>query len=366
MLTTKDNNTAISEREKTMSTWKLTALALVLGLVFCCSAANAAVLDLKIEIVNYDTGVAIDPTTLVAGMDFGIAISALSTGTGNNPGGVSSAAWWISTPDTINVAVPLAAGAGPNANKVMAKFSPSVDGQFNFSALASKTDIGGDGDVDASNQAFGISKFTSDGIGVGGYTLLATQKWHMNATEPATLLLVVDAASTYHDYTEPTTPDYTRPYTSVAGMSLLIGPGGNEAPTIKSVSKSQITESDWDINGQLVYNGDAHSMDVSAVGEDADGDAVSFRWKMNKPGGGSVTLAETGAALHMTIADIKSLGLPDWTGPGTANIWDLTVEAFDGTAYSAPTIIPTFVPEPATMGLLAFGVVGLLKRRRRA
>jgi hypothetical protein len=34
--------------------------------------------------------------------------------------------------------------------------------------------------------------------------------------------------------------------------------------------------------------------------------------------------------------------------------------------FSDAAMIPVFIPEPATIGLLAFGVVGLLKRRRRA
>lgn len=149
------------------------------------------------------------------------------------------------------------------------------------------------------------------------------------------------------------------------GATLTVG-SANAAPTIQSVSKSSITESDWDIHGAHIYNDPTHSIDISAQGHDDDGNPLTFRWIMTKPGtgGGTKTLAETSGLLHMTIADIASLGLPVW-GVDT-NMWDLTVEAFDGTDYSAPTHIPTFVPEPATMGLLAFGVVSLLKRRRRA
>ena len=47
-------------------------------------------------------------------------------------------------------------------------------------------------------------------------------------------------------------------------------------------------------------------------------------------------------------------------------IYTLQMFAFDGTDTTASNSINVFVPEPATIGLLGFGVVGLLKRRRRA
>lgn len=153
---------------------------------------------------------------------------------------------------------------------------------------------------------------------------------------------------------------------SVVGDIVTFGAVvANETPTV-ALPDGDVVEGDW--STELGYNNPAHSVQVSAVGDDADGDPLTYEWTMMKPGGGSkVLVGETGATLTLTIAEIESLGLPAWVGAGDPSYnWTLSVTANDGTDTSVPAQIGVFVPEPTTMGLLGFGVLALLKRRRRA
>ena len=156
---------------------------------------------------------------------------------------------------------------------------------------------------------------------------------------------------------------------------LLVGapPITNTAPTV-DIPGGDVHEEDW--SKEPGWNNPLHKVVITAEGTD-DGKpippgALSYEWIMSKPGGGSKLLAETGKVLTLTIAEIASLGLPGPynTPPGPdpgVYMWDLSVKAYDGELYSPLDGIKVFVPEPATIGLLSFGIVGaLLRRRRRA
>jgi len=148
---------------------------------------------------------------------------------------------------------------------------------------------------------------------------------------------------------------------------LLVGPPvvTNNPPEV-SIPGGDVLEEDW--SKEPGWNNLEHTVVITAEGVD-DGKpmppgALSYEWIMTRPGVGSVILGEDGGVLTLKLDDIKSLGpLPDYPG----EIWNLSVTAFDGEKYSVPAGIGVFVPEPATIGLLSFGIVGaLLRRRRRA
>jgi hypothetical protein len=156
--------------------------------------------------------------------------------------------------------------------------------------------------------------------------------------------------------------------TAVTGDSINFGAVANVPPTKPVVNPTEILEVTWNSNGKSGWNHPEHSVNVTAASTDGDGPSpLTYQWMVTKPGGGSLTLGTTGPVLTLTIADIASLGLPAWVGADDPSYhWNLSVKAFDGEAYSQATDISMFVPEPATMGLLAVGVFGLIKRRRRA
>jgi len=155
---------------------------------------------------------------------------------------------------------------------------------------------------------------------------------------------------------------------------IIVGPvTTNTAPTV-DIPGGDVHEEDW--SKEPGWNNPLHKVVITAVGTD-DGKpippgALSYVWTMSKPGGDSKLLAENGKVLTLTIAEIASLGLPGPynTPPGPdpgVYMWDLSVKAYDGELYSPLDGIKVFVPEPATIGLLSFGIVGaLLRRRRRA
>jgi hypothetical protein len=145
-----------------------------------------------------------------------------------------------------------------------------------------------------------------------------------------------------------------------ASQNLTIT-GGNTGPSV-SIPGGDVLEEDW--SKEPGWNNLLHAVDITAVGTDPEEDSLTYEWKMT--GGGKtdqVLTGETGSVLNLTLQKLSDLGFILPTG---GENWSLSVTAFDGALTSAPAGIDVFVPEPATLGLLAFGVVGLLRRRRRA
>jgi hypothetical protein len=143
----------------------------------------------------------------------------------------------------------------------------------------------------------------------------------------------------------------------------------NPNPPTVSIPGGDVLEKDWDVSSGG-WNDLGHWVDVTAVGSDPDNGPVTpltYEWIMSKPGSGSQVLGETGAVLNLTLAEIASLGLPPYVGKDDPSYhWGLSVRAYDGVAYSDPAEIGVFVPEPATMSLLALGGLALLKRKRKS
>jgi len=358
MLTTKDNNKAISKRENTMRTWKLAALALVLGLVFC-GAANAAVTNLAISIE------VVDAASVTPGSDFTVNIWGLISGMdavniADGYGGIASAAWTIYTPGTVGAAVPKESGL---PKKVVTTFEASYSAPQK--AIAQDYDL--DGDKDAVNMALSQANVTDYGI---VKTLLGTQTWTLVGTS-AVLAVVQDPQGKYIDEFSGEL-DYTTYFdTFTNGLDVTVGASGNTLPTVgitevngAAPDAAGVLETDW--STEPGWNNPLHTVTVTALGADGESDPLTYAWTMTKPGEDPLPLTGMGTdgVLTLTIADIASLGLPPV--PGVGEIWNFSVVANDGPGDSAPAGIDVFVPEPATIGLLAFGVVGLLKRRRRA
>jgi hypothetical protein len=151
-------------------------------------------------------------------------------------------------------------------------------------------------------------------------------------------------------------------------VTVLTIAADNAAPHDAAITSGNVLKEDWDVSSGG-WNDLGHWVDITATAVD-DGKpqppgALTYEWTMTKPNVAPLIIAgKTSALLHLTLDDIDSLGLP--VSPG--EVWQLSVRASDSALWSAASApIDVFVPEPATMGLLAFGIVGaLLRRRRRA
>lgn len=154
--------------------------------------------------------------------------------------------------------------------------------------------------------------------------------------------------------------------TTLVVDTISFGATANDTPTV-TIPGGDVLEADW--TQEAGWNNTDHSVDVTALGVDPDGDdgALTYAWEITKPGGSPTALSATGAVLHLTLAEIDALGLPAYVGEDDPSYhWSLSVTANDGLDTSDAASIDVFVPEPTTMGLLGFGIVALLKRRRRA
>lgn len=159
--------------------------------------------------------------------------------------------------------------------------------------------------------------------------------------------------------------------TTIAKVAEIVIPGAGQIivgsavtpPTIVidtlGVGKGGWTqEADW--------NNDLHEVLIESTITDGPA-AVVWTLTNPNPSGSTHPLDATGDDFILTMLEIntKFAGEVPATGgiPGYIYDWTLTASVDGGNSMDSITV---FVPEPATMGLLAFGVVGLLKRRRRA
>jgi len=147
--------------------------------------------------------------------------------------------------------------------------------------------------------------------------------------------------------------------TGVVGDTLTFGA---VIPTV-TITTPDVAEGDW--TQEPGWKNPLHTVSIAVNSTNA----TSFVWKLTNPnaGGTTETLPYTTEDIELTMADIMAAfgtqvplagGIEDYNYD-----WTLQVTVNGGTVSDS---ISVFVPEPATMGLLAFGVVGLLKRRRRA
>jgi len=167
--------------------------------------------------------------------------------------------------------------------------------------------------------------------------------------------------------------------TVIPGSAVVhVGPPEttNVAPVIDSIVPSSVTEADW--SREPGWDNLEHKVIapiVATAHDDDAGDTLSYTWILESsaalPGGGqTLPVGENSAILNLSLQDLVNAGfvLPLYVGDNDPTYdWILTLTIDDGNGHSATSAdIPVFVPEPATMGLLAFGVVALLRRRRRA
>jgi hypothetical protein len=219
-----------------------------------------------------------------------------------------------------------------------------IDGQYNY-------DVGGSGQagIPMGTQPAWVTAVYGNFIYSGGNAVLSLQ------TIPASLKVFTGGGTS--GYESPTSVNLSLATLTFGAVVT------NTPPTKPTVNPTEVLESSW--TKEPGWNNLLHSVQITASSTDADSDPLTYLWTMT--GGGKTNqplTGETGSVLNLTLQKLFDLGfvLPDKPG----ETWMLTVKAFDGKDYSVGTDIPVFVPEPATIGLLAFGVVGLLRRRRRA
>jgi hypothetical protein len=110
-------------------------------------------------------------------------------------------------------------------------------------------------------------------------------------------------------------------------------------------------------------------LDVFQFAVDATTDHQDFnyqRFVLSLDVTGRATLAFNGSTVFdQVLAPFGPVESRAWFGAGTA-VQPLPGNAFDHVWFQSVTLTASSVPEPATLGLLALGSVGLLRRRRSA
>jgi len=273
--------------------------------------------------------------------------------------GIYTASWSIYTPDTVGVAEPVANLVGYGVST----WGPTID--FPIRANAVVKDFGKtvgvrDGDIhdpDTDNDAFeagvgGIGNHLDVGV---VRTLLQIQKWTMLADGPFSLAIYGNDRSEYID-------ENSKGYSTVFDSVV---PGCTNFAASVTIPGGDVEAEDW--SGDGGWNNPARFVDIVAVGIDSENDSLTYRWGIAKSKNSNYPhiLSETGPNLHLTLADIAGMGLPDPGQDESKYHWYLTVWADDGLGMSDGTTIDVFVPEPATFFVVtAAGLPALLKRKR--
>lgn len=348
---------------------KTPLLALLIGLVLT-SVAGASTLTLTLQIAG---------SMPSPGEEFTVEVYALAEGTTGGYG-IRSLGWTISTPGTVGLAAPVTVMGGGFPPKLLVKQDWPIPGMTNFPA--EPTDVDGDTDTDAGPAAWAdaMGGNTNYFIGIGAAELVATQTWLYTSGE-VTLGVVADPDSAVYDMTE---ADYTREFDEIIVQGVTFGGGGNNAPAITSTGGPYLREQ-W--SGVGPWNNPAHEIDLlAAATDDIDDPAdLTYEWLISEPSpdpgdpstGTFFPLAE-GMDPMITIQMIADavfgpgsdpfVVLPAWEEGLDPEIFDyeLKLVVTDSGMLTDEAYTTIFVPEPATLALLAFGGLAALRRRRRA
>jgi len=188
-----------------------TAFFAIVIIALAATAADAGTLTMKIECDQVG-----------AGEQYDVRIYAMVEDTG--PGkGLADTQFTITSPDSTGVTRPVEKSPPPHSGKVSMAWTNRIGQNFGSKLDALYQDADADGDEDAFLAAFAdLGNWNDQDVGLGDWTLLATQTWEMLADERVRLEIEVGPTSRYFDL------DLNAdPYKSEFGAGFVFGIGAS-------------------------------------------------------------------------------------------------------------------------------------------
>jgi len=183
---------------------------------------TVAVVGILALTANAQTSLALklEADAVASGNNYDVRIYAQVTGTGTDEG-LADTQFTISSSTTTGVTDSVEQSPPPSSGNVKNTWAAPIAANFTTMSPLYQ-DVGGDSDMDAFQAAFtDMQAYTNLTVGQGGWTLLATQTWKMNADQHAWLDIDVSPISRHFDWG--VADPYKSGFDSVSGQGVTVG-----------------------------------------------------------------------------------------------------------------------------------------------